>query len=55
MIGRPGRKRKQLLVDLKQSSRYCELKKKKEEALYFILWGTNFERGNGLVVRRTME
>ena len=31
MIGRPGRKRKQLLVDLKQSSRYCELKKKKKK------------------------
>jgi len=51
VMGRPGRRHKQLLDDLKQSSKYCILKKKG----YFILLGTYFERGYGFVVRRTME
>jgi len=53
VMGRRGRRCKQLLDDLKQNSRYCKLKKK--EALYFTLWKTHFGRGYGPVVRQTVE
>jgi hypothetical protein len=52
MTGRRGRRRKQLLDDLKEKKRYWELK---EEALDRTLWRTRFGRGYGLVVRQTAE
>jgi hypothetical protein len=39
MTGRRGRRRKQLLDDLKEKRRYCKLK---EEALDRTLWRTRF-------------
>jgi hypothetical protein len=48
MTGRRGRKRKQLLDDLKETRSYWNLK---EEALDLVLWRTGFGRGYGLVVR----
>jgi hypothetical protein len=47
-----GRRRKQLLDDLKEKRRYGELK---EEALDRTLWRTRFGRGYGPVVRQTAE
>jgi hypothetical protein len=41
MIGRRGRRRKQLLDDLEEKIRYWKLK---EEALDCILWRTRFGR-----------
>jgi hypothetical protein len=52
MMGRQGRRRKQLLDDLKEKRRYWKLE---EEALDCILWRTRFGRGYGPVVRQTME
>jgi hypothetical protein len=52
MSGRRGRRRKQLLDDLKEKKRYWKLK---EEALDRTLWRTRFERGYGPVVRQTTE
>jgi hypothetical protein len=52
MTGRRGRRRKQLLDDLKEKRRYWELK---EEALDHTLWRTRFGRGYGPVVRQTIE
>jgi hypothetical protein len=52
MTGRRGRRRKQLLDDLKEKRRYWKLK---EEALYRTLWTTRFGRGYGPVVRQTTE
>jgi hypothetical protein len=52
MMGRRGRRRKQLLDDLKEKKRYCKLK---EEALDRNLWRTRFGRGYGPVVRQTTE
>jgi hypothetical protein len=52
MIGRRGRRRKQLLDDLKEKKIYWKLK---EEALDRTLWRTRFERGYGPVVRQTTE
>jgi hypothetical protein len=52
MTGRGGRRRKQLLDDLKQKRRYWKLK---EEALDCTLWKTRFGRGYGPVVRQTTE
>jgi hypothetical protein len=52
MMGRRGRRRKQLLDDLKEKRRYWNLK---EEALDCILWRTRFGRGYGPVVRQTTE
>jgi hypothetical protein len=49
MTGRRGRRRKQLLDDLK------EYWKSKEEALDRTLWRTRFGRGYGPVVRQTAE
>jgi hypothetical protein len=50
--GRRGRRRKQLLDDLKEKRRYWKLK---EEALDRTLWRTRFGRGYGPVVRQTTE
>jgi hypothetical protein len=48
MTVRRGRRRKQLLDDIKEKTRYCKLK---EEALDRTLWRTRFGRGYGPVVR----
>jgi hypothetical protein len=50
MTGRRGRRRKQLLNDLKEKRRYCKLK---EKALDRTLWRSRFGRGYGPVVRQT--
>jgi hypothetical protein len=52
MTGRRGRKRKQLLDDLKEK-RICWILK--VEALDHTLWRTRFERGYGPVVKQTTE
>jgi hypothetical protein len=52
VIGRRGRRRKQLLDDLKEKRGYWKLK---EETLDRTLWRTRCERGYGLVVRQTTE
>jgi hypothetical protein len=52
MTGRRGRRRKQLLDDLKGKIKYCKLK---EEALDRTLWRTRFGRGYEPVVRQTTE
>jgi hypothetical protein len=52
MTGRRGRRRKQLLDDLKEKKINLKLK---EEALYRTLWITRFGRGYGPVVRQTTE
>jgi hypothetical protein len=51
VTGRQGRRRKQLLDDLKETRGYWKLK---EEALDRTLWRTRFGR-DGLVVRQTTE
>ena len=52
MTGRQGRRRKQLLDDLKEKRGYCKLK---EEALDRTVWRTRFGRGCGRVVRQSTE
>jgi hypothetical protein len=52
MTGRRGRRRKQLLDDLKEKRRYWKLK---EETLDRSLWRTHFGRGYGPVVKQTTE
>jgi hypothetical protein len=52
MTGRRGRRRKQLLDDLKEKRIYGKLK---EEALDRTLLRTRFGRGYGPVVRQTAE
>jgi hypothetical protein len=52
MTGRRGRRRNQLLDDLKEKKRYWKLK---EEALDRTLWRTRFGRGYGPVVRQITE
>jgi hypothetical protein len=52
VTGKGGRRRKQLLGDLKENRGYCKLK---EEALDRILWITDFTRGYGPVVRHTVQ
>jgi hypothetical protein len=52
MTARRGRRRKQLLDDLKEAEGCWELK---EEALDRTLWRTRFGRGYGPVVRQTAE
>jgi hypothetical protein len=52
MTGRRGRRRKQLLDELKRKRRYWKLK---EEALDRTLWRTCFGKGYGPVVRQTTE
>jgi hypothetical protein len=49
---RRGRRRKQLLDDLKEKRGYCKLK---EEALDRTMWGTRYGRGYGLVARQATE
>jgi hypothetical protein len=50
MAGRRGRKRKQLLDDLKETRGYWKLEKKKK-ALGHTLWRTCFGRGAGPVCK----
>jgi hypothetical protein len=50
VTGRRGRRRKQLLNDLKDKREYWKLK---EEALDRTLWRTRFGRSYGPVVRQT--
>jgi hypothetical protein len=52
MRGRRGRRRMQLLDDLKEKRSYWKLK---EKALDRTLWRTRFGRGYGPVVRQTTE
>jgi replicative superfamily II helicase len=52
MTGRRGRRRKQLLDDLKEKRRYWKLK---EEALDRTPWRTRCGRGYGPVARQTIE
>jgi hypothetical protein len=52
IMGRQGRRRKQLLDDVKENRRYWKLK---EEALDGTVWITHFGRGYGHVVRQTTE
>jgi len=52
VTGRRGRRRQQLLDDLKENRGYWKLK---EEALDRSLWRTRFERGYGPVVRQITE
>jgi hypothetical protein len=52
MMGRRGRRHKQLMDDLKEKRRYWKLK---EEALDFTLWRNHFRRGYRPVVRQTTE
>jgi hypothetical protein len=52
MTGRRGRRRKQLMDDLKEKRRNWKLK---EEAIDLTLWRTRFGRGYGPAVRRTTE
>jgi len=49
---RQGRRRKQLLDDLKEKKGYCRLK---DEALDRTLWRNGFGRGHGPVVRQTVD
>jgi len=51
-MGRGGRRRKQLLDDLKEKKGYRKLKK---EALDRTVRRTGFVRGCGLFLRRTAE
>jgi hypothetical protein len=52
MTGRRGRRRKQLLDDLKEKRSYWKLK---EEALDRTVWRSRFGRGYGPVVRQITE
>ena len=52
MRGRRGRRRKQLLNDLRKRRGYWNLK---EQALDRTVWRNRFGRGYGLVVRQTTE
>jgi hypothetical protein len=52
VIGRQGRRRKQLLVDLKEKRGYCKLK---EEEVDRKLSRTRYGSGYGPVVKQTTE
>jgi hypothetical protein len=52
MMERRGRRRKQLLDDLKEKRRYWKLK---EEAPDHTVWRTRFGRGYGPFVRQTTK
>jgi hypothetical protein len=52
VMGRRGRRLKQLLDDLKEKTGYCKLK---EEAVDRTVWRTRFGRGCGPIVRQTAE
>ena len=54
VMGRPGRRRKQLLADLKKKIGYCT-RKLKEEARYRALWRSRLGRGYGPVIRQTTK
>jgi hypothetical protein len=49
MMGRGGRRRKQLLDDLEEKRIYCNLKRK---ALHHTVWETSFGKGYGPVKYR---
>jgi hypothetical protein len=51
-MGRRGRRRKQLLDDLKEKRENCKMK---DEAVDGAVWRTCSERGCGSVVRQTNE
>ena len=52
VTGRRGRRRKQLMDDLKEKRGSWKFK---EETLARTLWGTRFGRGYGPVARQTTE
>ena len=52
VLGRQGRRRKQLLFDLKEAREYCKLK---EETVDRAVRRTHFGRGYGPVVRQRNE
>jgi hypothetical protein len=52
VIGKPGRRRRKLLDDLKERRGYCYVK---EEALDSSTWTARFGRGFGPVVRQTTK
>ena len=52
VTGRRGRRRKQLLDDLKLKRKYCKLK---QEALDHTLWRTHCGKDYGLVVRQNTQ
>jgi hypothetical protein len=52
VTGGQGRRRKQLLDDVKEGKGYWKLK---EEAIDRAVWRALFGRGNGPVVRQTTE
>jgi hypothetical protein len=52
VMGRQGRRRKQLLDDCREMRGYWKLK---EEVLGSTMWRTDFGRCNGPVVRQTAE
>ena len=52
MTGRRGRRRRELLDDLKERRGYSHLK---DKALDRTMWGDRFGRGFGPVVRQTTE
>jgi hypothetical protein len=52
IMGRRGRRCKQLLDDLKEKGRYWKLK---EEALDSTMWRTRCGRGYGPVIRQATE
>jgi hypothetical protein len=52
VMGRRGRRCKELLDDLKERRVYWKLK---EETLGCILWGTRFGRGSGPVIKQTID
>ena len=52
MTGRRGRRRRKLLVDLKERRGYSPLK---EESLDRTMWRARFGRGFGPVVRQTTK
>jgi hypothetical protein len=52
MTGRQGKRRRKLLVDLKERRGYSHLK---EEALDRTMWRARFGRGFGPVVRQTTK
>jgi len=52
VTGRRGRRRRQLLDDLKERRGYSNLK---EEVLYLTMWRARFGRGFGSVVKQTTK
>jgi hypothetical protein len=52
IIGRRGKRRKQVLNDLKEKRKYWKLE---EEELDRTLWRTRFGRGYGPVVRQPLN